>query len=91
MNLDRVQLELCKPTEALGFADAHDRHGVGAGADVGQAARLFQALELVEEDRGVFEVDLGFDAGRAAEREPDALDALAQAISASTPGRETAD
>src|SRR5882762_2784858 len=41
-------------------------------------ARLFQALELVEEDLGVLEVGLALDARGAAEREPRALDALAQ-------------
>ena len=41
-------------------------------------ARLFKALELVEEDLGVLEIGLAFDARRAAECEPRALDALAQ-------------
>src|SRR5207249_11578603 len=40
-------------------------------------ARLFKPLELVEEDLGVLEIGLAFDARRAAECEPRAPDALA--------------
>src|SRR5947209_815120 len=80
--------------EALGAVDGHDldrvlrRLYVGLGVETAvdlvlerrevDLARLFQALELVEEDLGVLEIGLAFDARRAAEREPRALDALAQ-------------
>src|SRR6266436_115894 len=80
--------------EPLGAVDGHDldrvlrRLYVGSGVEAAvdlvlergeiDLARLFQALELVEEDLGVLEVGLAFDARRAAEREPRALDALAQ-------------
>src|SRR6266851_1290259 len=80
--------------EPLGAVDGHDldrvlrrlyvRLGVEAAVDLvlerGEVdlARLFKALELVEEDLGVLEIGLAFDARRAAEREPRALDALAQ-------------
>src|SRR5437899_8808310 len=80
--------------EALGAVDGHDLDrvlrrlyvGLGVEAAVDLAlergeidlARLFQALELVEEDLGVLEVGLALDARRAAECEPRALDALAQ-------------
>src|SRR5882762_10514338 len=80
--------------EALGAVDGHDldrvlrRLYVGLGVEAAvdlvlerrevDLTRLFKTLELVEEDFGVLEVGLAFDARRAAEREPRALDALAQ-------------
>src|SRR5882672_808795 len=80
--------------EALGAVDGHDldrvllrlhvRLRVEATVDLVlerreiDLARLFQALKLVEEDLGVLEVGLALDARRTAEREPRALDALAQ-------------
>src|SRR5437773_1262792 len=80
--------------EALGAVDGHDldrvlrRLYVGLGVEAAvdlvlerrevDLARLFKALELVEEDLGVLEIGLAFDARRAAECEPRALDALAQ-------------
>src|SRR5882672_10610904 len=80
--------------EALGAVDGHylyrvlRRLYVGLGVEAAvdlvlercevDLARLFKALELVEEDLGVLEIGLAFDAPRAAEREPRALDALAQ-------------
>src|SRR5258706_3384468 len=80
--------------EALGAVDGHDldrvlrRLDVGLGVEAAvdlvlergevDLARLFQAIELVEEDLGVLEVGLALDARGAAEREPRALDALAQ-------------
>src|SRR5881296_3151374 len=80
--------------EALGAVDGHDldrvlrRLYVGSGVEAAvdlvlerrevDLARLFKALELVEEDLGVLEVGLALHARRAAECEPRALDALAQ-------------
>src|SRR6185295_249360 len=76
----------------------HDLDRVLPGLDVGKrpelavdlvlerrevdAACLLQPLELVEEDFGVLELGGAARAGRAAEGEPGALDALAQAAAA---------
>ena len=51
---------------------------VGQRAEVFQLACVFEALELVEVDLGVGEVGAVGKARRAAEREPDAFDAVAQ-------------
>src|SRR6185369_604781 len=89
--------------EALRLVDRHDLEIVVARLEVGQrvelpqafvqrrevlqAARALEALELVEIDLGVLEVGRARHAGRAAERKPDALDALAQAAAAAAGNR----
>src|SRR5439155_1654789 len=78
--------------EALGAVDGHDldrvlrRLYVGLGVEAAvdlvlerrevDLARLFKALELVEEDLGVLEIGLAFDARRAAERERQRVEVL---------------
>src|SRR5262249_44299922 len=89
--------------EALRLVDGHDREVVLGRLEVGQGRELAQALvergeglelagalealELVEVDLGVLEVGGARDTGRTAEREPDALDALAQAAPAAVGDR----
>jgi hypothetical protein len=53
--------------------------GVVEAGEVGDPALLFEFFELVEVALGVFELGLVGDAGGAAEGEPGAFDALAQA------------
>src|SRR6185369_13897433 len=81
--------------EALRLVDRHDLQVVVGGLQVGQRVKLVQALvergevlelaralealQLVEVDLGVLEVGRARDAGRAAKREPDALDSLSKA------------
>ena len=50
--------------------------------EVAQRARVFDGLEMVEVDLRVLEVGVALDARRAAEREPCALDRIAQARAA---------
>src|SRR6266850_2575976 len=89
--------------EALGLVDGHDLQVVVARADVGERVEVLEALgeggevldgagmlkllQLVEEDLGVLEVGRVLDAGRAAEREPDAFDAVAQGAAAAVGDR----
>src|SRR2546421_206479 len=85
---------LRSPCSAVGLVVGHDRQVGGARGDVGErvevleglgergwvldGAGVLELLQLVEEDLGVLEVGRVLDAGRAAEREPDAFDAVAQ-------------
>src|SRR5438445_9712144 len=89
--------------EALGLVDGHDLQVVVARGDVGERVEVLEALgegggvldgagvlellQLVEEDLGVLEVGGVLDAGRAAEREPDAFDAVAQGAAAAVGDR----
>src|SRR6267142_619852 len=89
--------------EALGLVDGHDLQVVVARGDVGKRVEVLEALgeraeavevagvlellQLVEEDLGVLEVGRVLDAGRAAEREPDAFDAVAQGAAATAGDR----
>ena len=65
------------PASTSGRAQSFSSFSASA-AEIGQLARLFQLFQLIEEDAGVLEVGGVCDAGRAAEREPGALDAVAQ-------------
>src|SRR5438445_290677 len=56
----------------------------GGGLD---GAGVLELLQLVEEDLGVLEVGRVPDAGRAAEGEPDAFDAVAQGAAAAAGDR----
>ena len=83
--------------------DGHDLQVVVARGDVGERVEVLEALgerggvldgagvlellQLVEEDLGVLEVGGVLDAGRAAEREPDAFDAVAQGAAAAVGDR----
>ena len=87
--------------------DGHDLDRLGAGLDVGlgvelgeargeraevfELARGLEPLELVEEDLGVLEVGAVLDAGRAAEREPDAFDTVARRRDPLVPPRAAQD
>src|SRR5438477_66249 len=59
----------------------------GAGGGVLDGAGVLELLQLVEEDLGVLEVGGVLDAGRAAEGEPDAFDAVAQGAAAAAGDR----
>jgi hypothetical protein len=93
--------------QALGLVNGHDLQVVIASGDVGQRVELAQAagergeigrraglLELrqfIEEDLGVPEVGLVLDTRGAAEREPDAFDAIAQPAAAAVGERRRED
>src|SRR5205807_3302889 len=89
--------------EALRLVDGHDLQVVVTRGDVRERVEVLEALskraeilevagvlellQLVEEDLGVLEVGGVLDAGRAAEREPDAFDAVTQGAAAAVGDR----
>src|SRR2546426_120076 len=85
--------QACEKVKALfgaGGGDVEEARGLGVlgvGVEVLDGAGVLEFLQLVEEDLGVLEVGGVLDAGRAAEREPDAFDAVAQGAAAAVGDR----